>query len=42
MNTIELKTASLHGRDVGYAEAGTGPVVLLIHGMAEPARTGGR
>ena len=34
MNTIELKTASLHGRDVSYAEAGTGPVVLLIHGMA--------
>jgi pimeloyl-ACP methyl ester carboxylesterase len=34
VNTIELKTASLHGRDVSYAEAGTGPVVLLIHGMA--------
>jgi pimeloyl-ACP methyl ester carboxylesterase len=34
VNTIELKTASLHGREVSYAEAGTGPVVLLIHGMA--------
>jgi len=34
VNTIELKTVSLHGRDVSYAEAGTGPVVLLIHGMA--------
>lgn len=33
MNPIELKTAKLHGRVVTYAEAGNGPVLLLIHGM---------
>ncbi len=30
---MEPKTAELHGRLVTYAEAGTGPVLLLIHGM---------
>ncbi|MGB0096710.1 MAG: alpha/beta fold hydrolase [Solirubrobacteraceae bacterium] len=34
MNTMELKTATLHGRVVAYAEAGAGPVLLLIHGIA--------
>lgn len=34
MSAIELKTAKLHRRPVTYAEAGTGPVLLLIHGMA--------
>ena len=34
MNVIESKTVSLHGRTVSYAEAGSGPVLLLIHGMA--------
>jgi pimeloyl-ACP methyl ester carboxylesterase len=34
MNAIEPKTVTLHGRDVRYAEAGRGPVLLLIHGMA--------
>ena len=32
-DTMEPKTAKLHGRSVTYAEAGTGPVLLLIHGM---------
>ncbi len=27
-------TALIHGRSVGYVEAGSGPVVLLVHGMA--------
>jgi pimeloyl-ACP methyl ester carboxylesterase len=31
---IETKTATLHGRAVTYAEAGHGPCLLLIHGMA--------
>jgi pimeloyl-ACP methyl ester carboxylesterase len=31
---MEIKTVTLHGRSVTYAEAGTGPVLLLIHGMA--------
>jgi pimeloyl-ACP methyl ester carboxylesterase len=32
--TIEIKTETLHGRAVTYAEAGEGPVLLLIHGMS--------
>jgi pimeloyl-ACP methyl ester carboxylesterase len=31
---LKSKTVSLHGRTVTYAEAGSGPVLLLIHGMA--------
>ncbi|MFI5003901.1 MAG: alpha/beta fold hydrolase [Solirubrobacterales bacterium] len=31
---IEPKTVMLHGRAVTYAEVGSGPVLLLIHGMA--------
>lgn len=31
---VEPKTALLHGRSVTYSESGTGPVLLLIHGMA--------
>ena len=34
MNAIEPKTVSLHGRSVTYTETGSGPVLLLIHGMA--------
>jgi len=30
---MEVKTETLHGRSVSYAEAGEGPVLLLIHGM---------
>jgi pimeloyl-ACP methyl ester carboxylesterase len=30
----EVKTATVHGRTVGYAVSGSGPVLLLIHGMA--------
>ncbi len=34
MSFTETKTATLHGRAVSYAEAGSGPLLLLIHGMA--------
>lgn len=34
MNAMEAKTVTLHGHPVTYAEAGSGPVLLLIHGMA--------
>jgi len=34
MNVLEPKTLTLHRRSVTYAEAGSGPVLLLIHGMA--------
>jgi pimeloyl-ACP methyl ester carboxylesterase len=30
---VELRTATLHGRSVSYAVAGTGPVLLLVHGL---------
>jgi pimeloyl-ACP methyl ester carboxylesterase len=33
MGRLELKTLSLHGRTVSYTDQGTGPVLLLIHGM---------
>jgi len=29
-----VKTATVHGRSVSYVEAGSGPVLLLIHGIA--------
>ncbi len=32
--TFERKTLSLHGRTVTYTQAGSGPLLLLIHGMA--------
>jgi pimeloyl-ACP methyl ester carboxylesterase len=31
---VELKTLMLHGRSLSYTELGSGPVLLLIHGMA--------
>jgi pimeloyl-ACP methyl ester carboxylesterase len=34
MHAIEPKTLSLHGRPLNYLQAGNGPVLLLIHGMA--------
>ncbi len=34
VKTVERQTATLHGRRVTYTEAGAGPVLLLIHGMA--------
>ncbi len=34
MDTIAPQTVALHGRPVSYFEAGSGPVLLLIHGMA--------
>ena len=33
MSAMEVKTVTLHGRPMTYAEAGKGPVLLLIHGM---------
>jgi pimeloyl-ACP methyl ester carboxylesterase len=34
VSAMEPKTLRLHGRPVTFAEAGSGPVLLLIHGMA--------
>ena len=33
MSATEPRTVKLHGRPVTYAQAGSGPVLLLIHGM---------
>jgi len=33
MSAIEPRTITLHGRPLTYAQAGNGPVLLLIHGM---------
>jgi pimeloyl-ACP methyl ester carboxylesterase len=37
VSEIEVKTATVHGRGISYVEAGSGPVLLLIHGMAGTA-----
>jgi pimeloyl-ACP methyl ester carboxylesterase len=34
MNAVEPKSVLVHGRVVNCVEAGSGPVLLLIHGMA--------
>jgi pimeloyl-ACP methyl ester carboxylesterase len=34
MSDMSPTTVTLHGRPVSYVEAGSGPVLLLIHGMA--------
>jgi pimeloyl-ACP methyl ester carboxylesterase len=31
---VRVRTASVHGRSVTFLEAGSGPVLLLVHGMA--------
>jgi pimeloyl-ACP methyl ester carboxylesterase len=36
---LELRHARIHGHDVRYRMAGSGPVILLIHGMAGSSRT---
>jgi pimeloyl-ACP methyl ester carboxylesterase len=34
VKAMDPRTVTLHGRPVTYAQAGSGPVLLLIHGMA--------
>ncbi len=34
MSAIESRTITLHGRALSYVQAGSGPVLLLIHGIA--------
>jgi pimeloyl-ACP methyl ester carboxylesterase len=36
---MELRTLSIHGHEVGYRTGGSGPVVVLIHGMAGCSET---
>jgi pimeloyl-ACP methyl ester carboxylesterase len=37
--TEPTRTIRLHGHDLVYREAGRGPVLLLVHGMASSSRT---
>jgi pimeloyl-ACP methyl ester carboxylesterase len=39
MRRFELQHVLIHGHDVGYRIGGTGPAILLIHGMAGSSRT---
>lgn len=34
MSKLDMKATTVHGRSMGYIEAGKGPVLLLLHGMA--------
>ena len=34
MNTMKSKSVLVHGRAVNCVETGSGPVLLLVHGMA--------
>lgn len=36
---MELRQVTIHGRNIAYRQAGNGPVVLLIHGMAGSSET---
>lgn len=36
-NAVRRRTAVVHGRSLEYLEAGSGPVLLLVHGMAGEA-----
>ena len=38
MNAMKSRSVLLHGQPVTYVEAGSGPVLLLIHGMAGSIR----
>src|SRR5437762_1971709 len=39
---MELHHVRIHGEDVAYRTAGSGPVVVLVHGIASSSETWGR
>jgi pimeloyl-ACP methyl ester carboxylesterase len=39
--TAQVRTATVHGRSIGYVEAGSGSLLLLVHGMAGTAENWG-
>ena len=39
---MELQSIRIHGHDIGYRTAGSGPVVVLVHGLATTSATWGR
>ena len=38
-STVELRHVEIHGHRVGYRSGGSGPVIVLIHGMAASSAT---
>ncbi len=38
-NPVATKTVRVHGHDVAYRSAGSGPVVVLVHGIAGSSTT---
>src|SRR6476620_11233791 len=40
--TYDLQETELHGHCVAYREAGTGPVIVLVHGITSTSATGER
>jgi pimeloyl-ACP methyl ester carboxylesterase len=36
---MQLQTVRIHGHQVGYYEAGSGPALILVHGVASSSRT---
>jgi pimeloyl-ACP methyl ester carboxylesterase len=39
VQAAEIRTIRIHGHQVAYRQAGAGPVILLIHGIAESSTT---
>ena len=39
MQNLEVQQASIHGHDLAFRTAGSGPVMLLVHGMAGSSST---
>jgi pimeloyl-ACP methyl ester carboxylesterase len=39
---VELRHVRIHGHNIAYRTAGTGPVVVLVHGIAGSSETWGR
>jgi pimeloyl-ACP methyl ester carboxylesterase len=39
---VELQHIRIHGHDIAYRTAGSGPVVVLVHGIASSSETWGR
>ena len=42
MKAYRLRSVTLHGNRYAYRQAGAGPVVVLIHGIASDSRPGRR
>jgi pimeloyl-ACP methyl ester carboxylesterase len=39
---LGLRSVAIHGHEIGYRTAGSGPVIVLVHGLASSSETWGR